>query len=189
MRCFNSNLILKKLFLSSFRLIWNKFSINWLSILGISPVSCFIYWHLWFKKKDFCKTIISANLKSTEWNLDLLEISKKWTHKGQSWLLEESSLWECSSITLLCVLGKCLNRIKANSKQSNFIKIIPLFIFHHRKLLNIGSVLYNAIVAIFKTSVPAYPNNQSFLSVELKIKPKKNTQQAIGNKILFLTEN
>jgi len=50
--------------------------------------------------------------------------------------------------------------------------------FKNEKLLNIGSILYNALMAIFKTSVPAYPNNQSFLSVELKIKPKKNTQQA-----------
>jgi len=33
-------------------------------------------------------------------------------------------------------------------------------------------------------SVPAYPNNQSFLSVELKIKPKKNYLQAIGNKFV-----
>jgi len=59
--------------------------------------------------------------------------------------------------------------------------------FKTEKLLNIGSVLYNAIIAIFKTSVPAYPNNQSFLSVELKTKAKKSTQQAIGN-TNFLTE-
>ena len=42
---------------------------------------------------------------------------------------------------------------------------------------------------IFKTSVPAYPSNQSFLSVDLKTKPKRNIQQAIGNRNLIDKEN
>ncbi len=52
------------------------------------------------------------------------------------------------------------------------------------KLLNIGSILYNTMMGIFKLSVPAYEKNQSFLSEELRIKPKRTLLQAIG-KILF----
>jgi len=53
--------------------------------------------------------------------------------------------------------------------------------FKSEKLLNIGSILYNTLMGIFRNTVPAYPNNQSFLSVELKIKPKKNTLQALDS--------
>jgi len=51
--------------------------------------------------------------------------------------------------------------------------------FKSEKLLNIGSILYNTLMGIFRNTVPAYPNNQSFLSVELKIRPKKNTLPAL----------
>jgi len=50
--------------------------------------------------------------------------------------------------------------------------------FKTEKLLNIASILYNATMGVFKTSVPAYPNNQNFLSMDLKVKHKKNIQQA-----------
>jgi len=49
------------------------------------------------------------------------------------------------------------------------------------KLLNIGSILYNTVMGIFKLSVPAYDNNQSFLAVEHVTNPKKNVLQAVDN--------
>jgi len=49
------------------------------------------------------------------------------------------------------------------------------------KLLNIGSILYNSVMGLFKASVPAYDNNQSFLAVEHVTRPKRNPLQAVDN--------
>ncbi len=70
---------------------------------------------------------------------------------------------------------------KLNLKLSNlgsyFQKLTPLT----RKMLNIGSILYHTIMIVLKSAVPSYQNNQSFLSLDLKVRPKKKLLQAIGN--------
>jgi len=51
--------------------------------------------------------------------------------------------------------------------------------FKEEKLLNLGSIMYHTTINIFKGSLLVTPNNQSFLSVDLKVHPKKRPLQAM----------
>ena len=51
---------------------------------------------------------------------------------------------------------------------------------NYSNLLTIGSILYHVVLDFFRGSVPIYPNNQVFLSVNLKIKPRNVALVAIG---------
>ena len=57
-----------------------------------------------------------------------------------------------------------------------------LLLIKYRKLLNLGSILYHLVIDIFKTSVAICKNNQGFLSVDLKVHPKKKLLQAVGKR-------
>jgi len=47
------------------------------------------------------------------------------------------------------------------------------------KLLNMGSIMYNMVMMIFKGSIPINANNQNFLSNDTKTRHKKTLQQAV----------
>jgi len=53
--------------------------------------------------------------------------------------------------------------------------------FKIEQILNVGSILYHVIMIVLKSSVPAYQNNQSFLSFDLKVRPKKKLLQALDD--------
>ena len=51
-------------------------------------------------------------------------------------------------------------------------------------LVTIGSILYHIVLDFYRGSVPIIQNNQSFLPVELKIKPRNVPLTATGKKEL-----
>jgi len=54
-----------------------------------------------------------------------------------------------------------------------------------RRLLNMGSVLYNVVMMIFRGTVAANLKNQNFLPNDLKLRHRKNPNLATGI-VIFL---